>query len=96
MAKEKISHKFEKLKPNLDMNTISIDGDIVSIDLYRKYDFGNQQKIFEIFFYGNLDFKLIKEEHIIDGVVQKTYKCDPAISPNMNEVYRYLKGEKIR
>lgn len=96
MNKQIISHKFEKLNKNLNMCTTSFDGEIASISLFRQYDFGKGKRLFEIFFYGDIYSKLAKEEHIIDGKVQKIYDCDTSISPNMNEVYRYLKGEKIR
>ncbi len=91
-----ISHKYEKLKSHLYLEANYINDKIDSLILSREYNFNGKKELFQILYSSNEDSKLLKEIHSIGGKIKKTYKCDTNISPTMDEVYKYVHGEKIR
>ncbi len=94
--KEEFIYMHENLKKNLEMCTILFCGKIISIDLRHEYKFKGKKEVFEMFFCCDTDNKLCKEKHLINSKIKKEYICDTAISPTMDEVYKYLHNQKIR
>ena len=92
----KITCKKEKLKPNLDLFIIYYNKKVAFLNMRREYIFNGKKDVFEIFFSSDNNLKLNKEVHFINDETAKEYNCDTKISPAMDEVYRYLHGEKIR
>ena len=92
----KITYKKENLKPNLELFVIYYGKKIAFLNMRREYMYNDKKDVFEIFFSSNENLKLSREIHFVNDKEVKEYTCDTKISPNMDEVYKYLHGEKIR
>ncbi len=86
----------KKIKPNLNLKKISFNDKIISLDLCREYNINGKKEVFEILFCCDANSKLYKEKHIINGKIKKEYVCDTSISPNMDDVYKYLLSGRSR
>ena len=94
--KPEFFYDSKKIKPNLFLKKVSLNDRIMFLNLYHEYKFNEKKEVFEILFCCDENSKLCKEKHIINGKLKKEYICDTSISPNMDEVYKYLLSGKSR